>query len=74
MLSVHFWYIAFHISPFLEILNINKITDSMNNKTSSGGVKRHITRGSKRKKKEEEDSKNKKKTDKLSERGWRRRT
>ena len=46
----------------------------MNNKTSFGGVKRHITRGSKRKKKEEEDSKNKKKTDKLSERGWRRRT
>ena len=65
MLSVHFWYIAFHISPFLEILNINKITDSMNNKTSSDVVKRRITSGSEKKKKEEEDFKKKKKIHKV---------
>ena len=35
----------------------------MNNKMSSDGVKRYITRGSERKKKEEEDSKKRKKTD-----------
>ena len=50
----------FHFSQFLEILNININTDSMNNKTSSDVVKRRITRG-RRKRKKEEDLKKKKK-------------